>query len=213
MAKEKLMKKAVLLVLLFVILIPVYASAQQSGAFVGSISLGLSSAQGDFSDSRYFEAGSGFGFGGEIRYFLLNGFAIGGLANYNRFGSSYPSTLGRTSFTFSQLGGLARLNVIHVSGGAIFLSGGGGVFTPSVHFYQPDNSVDQAANKSGTFAFGGIGLSSATDQKIIYEIELKYNMGRDDFTLDNRTSNVWDFIYFGMKVSFASKGHDAPPKY
>jgi len=213
MAKEKLMKKAVLLILLSVILIPVCASAQQNGAFVGAIGLGLTAAQGDFADSRYFDAGSGFSVGGELRYYLVDGFALGGMAVYNRFGSSYSNIRGRTSFNFTQLGGLVRMNFIRVGGGSIFLTGGGGIFTPNAHFYVPENPVDQSADKSGTFFFGGLGISSITNRKVIYDVEVKYNIGRDDFTLDNRTSNVWDFIYFGMKISFASKGKDAPPKY
>jgi hypothetical protein len=208
------MKKAVLLVLMIIVVIPVYSFAQGSGAFVGSFGLGLTSAQGDFAKSDVFAAGGGFGFGAELRYYLFNGFAIGGLANYNRFGSSYTSPLGTTSYTFTQLGGLARLNFASISGGKLYVVGGGGVFTPSVHFYMPNNPTTYKADKAGTFGFGGIGISSMTDRKVIYEVELKYNMARDDYTLDTNTkSNVFDFIYFGLRLSFSSKGKDAPPKY
>lgn len=213
-AKEKLMKKTALLIVAMIALLPVCSFAQQGGAFVGAMGLGLTAAQGDFSNSLFFSAGGGFGFEGELRFYLFDGFAIGGMVNYMRFGSTYVSSQGRTSYNFSQLGGTGRLNLIGLSSGSIFINGGGGIFTPNVHYYVPDNSVDESAEKSGYFAFGGLGLISHSDRKVVYELELRYNMGRADFTLDNgNISNVWDFIYAGVKIGFASKGKDAPPKY
>jgi hypothetical protein len=208
------MKKAVLSILLIIVVIPICSFAQQNGAFVGSFGLGLSSAQGDFSKSNILAAGGGFGAGLELRYYLINGFAIGALVNYNRFGSTYSSNQGQLSYSFSQLGGLARLNISNISGGSVYLTGGGGVFTPNGHYYLPASPIDVAAAKAGYFGFGGIGISSYTNRKVMYELELKYNIGRDDYKLDNGTSsNVFDFIYVGMRLSFASKGKDAPPKY
>jgi hypothetical protein len=214
-AKEKLMKKALMLVALFVAITPIYSSAQEAGTFVGSLGLGVPSAMGDFGNSDFYAAGSGFGFEGELRYYLIDGFAIGAIGNWMRFGTSISGPSGRLSYNFSQLGGAARLNLIPISGGAIFVNGGGGIFKPTAHYYIPDRSVDITGKKSGTFVFAGIGLTSPTDQKTIYEFELRYNMGRDDINrkdigLPNTTnSNAWDFIYLGVKLSFASKGKSA----
>ena len=65
MAKENLMKKALIVILLLSVIIPVSAFAQKNGSFVGSLGLGLTSAQGDFASSDFFSAGSGFGMGAE----------------------------------------------------------------------------------------------------------------------------------------------------
>jgi hypothetical protein len=214
MAKERLMKKAVLFVVLLSVMIPAYTFAQEHGSFVGAVGLGLTSAQGDFASSDFFNAGSGFGMEAELRYYVINGFAIGAMANYVRFGSAASSSVGRVSYNFNQLGGLARLNLVNISTGKLFVTGGGGVFTPNMHVYIPDNSVDYKADKSGTYFTGGLGLASTVNQKVMYELEIKYSVSRDDFTaLNNNTSNVWDFIYAGFKISFASKGKDAPPRY
>ena len=215
MAKENLMKKAVLCVVLLSVMIPAYSLAQEHGAFVGAIGLGLTSAQGDFSSSDFFSAGTGSGIEGELRYYLVNGFSIGAMANYVRFGSNLSYPVGRVSYNFNQIGGMARLNLFSVSDGKLFVTGGGGVFTPNTHVYIPDNSIDYKADKSGTFFTGGLGLVSNVSQKVMYEFEAKYSVGRsDDIELTNgNTSNVWDFIYVGFKISFASKGHDAPPRY
>ncbi|HBC45478.1 MAG TPA: hypothetical protein DCZ43_00380 [candidate division Zixibacteria bacterium] len=213
------MKKALLLIALLVAITPIYSSAQQAGTFVGSVGLGIPSAQGDFSKSDLLSAGSGFGIEGELRYYVLNGFAIGALGNWMRFGSSISTLSGRVSYNFDQLGATARLNLIPLSNGAIFINGGGGTFTPNVHYYVPDASVDFTAPKSGYFGFGGIGLTSQTHQKTLYELEFRYNIGRadissSDFSLPGAyTTNVWDFFYVGFKLSFASKGKEAPARY
>lgn len=208
------MKKAVLCVVLISLMFPAYTFAQEHGSFVGALGLGLTSAQGDFASSDFFSAGSGFGMEGELRYYLIDGFAIGAMANYVRFGSTFSATTGRISYNFNQIGGLARLNLFGISNGKLFVTGGGGIFTPNMHVYIPDNSSDYAADESGTFFTGGLGLVSTTNQKVMYEIEVKYSVGRDDYTLANgNTSNVWDFIYAGFKMSFGSKGKNAPPKY
>jgi hypothetical protein len=215
MAKEKLMKKAVLCVFLMSVMLPAYSFAQEHGALVAAVGLGITGAQGDFASSDFFNAGSGFGMEGELRYYIVNGFSVGAMVNYVRFGSDLSTSLGRVSYNFNQIGGLARLNLLSVSDGKLFVTGGGGVFTPNTHIYIPDNSVDYKADKSGTFFTGGLGLVSNVSQKVMYELEAKYSVGRsDDITLTNgNTSNVWDFFYVGFKFSFASKGHEAPPRY
>lgn len=190
------------------------SSAQNGGTFVGSMGIGLTSAQSDFSSATTgFSGGSGFGMEADLQYYLWRGFSIGGLINYMRFGSTYQSDRGRLSFNFSQLGGFAKMNFKDLSDGKIYLTSGGGSFTPNAHYYVPDNSSDVAAAKSGYFAYGGIGLTSQTDSRVIYELEARYNMARADYTLDTITSNVWDFVYVGVKLSFASKGKEAPPRY
>lgn len=202
---------AAILILVFV---PVLVSAQAGGAFVGSLGLGVTSAQGDFADPVYgFSGGSGIGLEGELRFYPWGGFGIGGFVNYMRFGSSHETAEGRLSFNYSQLGGLAKMNFVHLSNGAIYLTGGGGVFTPSAHYYVPDNSRDEVGAESGYFGFGGLGLVSITNRRVLYELEFRYNIARADYTLDDITSNVWDFIYVGVKLSFASKGKAAPPRY
>jgi len=208
------MRRILLAVIVLFTLTFTVADAQQGGTFVASLGAGLTSAQSDFnSDVTGFSAGGGFGMEASVRYYLWGGFSIGGMVNFMRFGSSYPATDGRLSFQYSQMGGLAKMNFIHVSGGKIYLCGGGGVFTPSAHYYVPDNSTDITGPNSGYFGFGGIGLASGSNMKLIYELELRYNMARADYTLDEISSNVWDFIYVSINVSFASKGKDAPPRY
>jgi hypothetical protein len=214
MLKEMLMKKAVLFAILTVVILPVYSSAQQGGALVGSFGIGLTAAQGDFASTDFLAAGSGFGAEVQIRYYPINGFGLGPMANYMRFGSSYQSENGRVSYNFSQVGGVARLNLIPFSSGSIFVNGGGGIFTPNAHYYEPDNPVDQSADESGTFFFGGLGLSSFTDRKVTYEFEVRFSSGRTDLELDNGiTSDAFDFVYVGMRLSFASKGKESPPRY
>jgi hypothetical protein len=198
---------------IFLLSIFAVSQAQRGGTFVGSLGLGLTAAQDNFADQAGFSAGSGFGMEGELRFYLWRGFAIGGFVNYMRFGTSYPSSEGRLSFNFSQMGGLAKMNFIRLSKGAIYLTGGGGVFTPNAHYYIPDNSLDRAGDEYGYFGFGGIGLSSKTSMRIIYEFEMRYNVGRADYTIDTIESNVWDFIYAGVKLSFASKGKAAQPRF
>ena len=208
------MGKLLLATILTVVLIPVVVSAQQGGAFVGSLGLGVTSAQGDFADNVYgFSGGSGIGLESELRFYPWGGFGIGGFVNYLRFGSSHETAAGRLSFNYSQMGGLAKMNFIHLSNGAIYLTGGGGVFTPAAHYYVPDNSSDVVGEERGYFGFGGIGLVSMTDRRMLYELEIRYNVARADYTLDEITSNVWDFLYVGVKLSFASKGKPAPPRY
>lgn len=208
------MRSVLLTLIIVIVAIPSILSAQEGGAFVGSLGMGITSAQGDFADAVYgFSAGSGFGLEGELSFYLWGGFGIGGFVNYLRFGSSYETTQGRLSFDYSQIGGLGKMNFIGLSNGTIYLMGGGGIFTPSAHYYVPDNSRDVAGVERGYFGFGGIGLKSYTDRRILYELEFRYNIARADYTLDEITSNVWDFAYIGVKLSFASKGKEAPPRY
>lgn len=208
------MRRILLPIVLFMAAFPALSYSQQSGTFVGSLGIGLTSAQSDFADTKYFSAGSGFGAEAQLRFYPVQGLALGGFVNYMRFGSSYDTNLGRVSFNFSQIGGLAQMNLINLSNGRIFVSGGGGMFTPNVRFYVPDSPVETSGDKTGNFFFGGFGISSMTDQYTIYEIEARYNVARADFTLNNTvTSNVFDFIYVGVKLSFASKGKEAPRGY
>ncbi len=213
------MKKALLLIALCVAITPIYSHAQQAGTFVGSLGIGINGATGDFASSDFYSAKSGFGMEGELRFYVLNGFAIGGLVNYMRFGSTISTLNGRLSYNFNQIGGTGRLNLIPLSNGAIFVYGGGGTFKPTAHFYVPDNSTDITSDKRGTFGFGGIGITSMTHERTLYELEIRYNVGRLDidptqFGLPaNMSTNMWDFIYVGVKLSFASKGHEAPPRY
>ena len=200
--------------ILAIIVTPTFLFAQEGGTFVGSLGLGITAAQDDFADNVYgFSGGSGFGMEGELSYYLWGGFGIGGFVNYLRFGSSHETSQGRLSFNYSQMGGLAKMNFIGLSRGTIYLMGGGGVFTPSAHYYVPDFSTDVAGAERGYFGFGGVGLKSYTDRRILYELEVRYNVARADYTLDEITSNVWDFLYIGVKLSFASKGKEAPPRY
>jgi hypothetical protein len=207
------MKKVVLISLALVAILPLYSFAQQGGALVGSLGLGLTSAQGDFAAADLAAAGGGFGVEGQLRFYLFNGFGVGPMVNYMRFGSSYSTTQGRLSYNFNQVGGVARLNLIRLSSGALFLNGGGGIFTPNAHYYSPDNTIDEPAEESGNFFFGGIGLTSFPDRKVTYELEIRYSVGTAEATYGEITSDVWDFIYANVKISFASKGKDAPPKY
>jgi len=210
------MKKAVLFGLIMVAILPIQSKAQQGGALVGSLGLGLTSAQGDFASSDFLDAGNGFGIEAQFRYYLFSGFGVGPMVNYVRFGSPYESDLGNLSYNFSQIGAVARLNLFGLSSGAIFLNGGGGIFKPNAHYYAADNSSDVTAEDAGNFFFGGLGLTSFPNRKVAYEFEIRYNVGTtpDPFELDTiHKSDVWDFLYVGIRLSYASKGKDAPPKY
>ncbi len=203
--------RSVLMALIFTI--PVSLYAQEQGAFVGSLGLGITSAQGEFSDANLLAAGGGFGFGAEFRYYNLDGYAVGLFVNYNRFGSSYSTSEGRPSFNFSQLGALWRFDLGTVSDGRVYFSWGGGVFVPNAHFYVPDFSVDHPGEDIGGFGFVGLGLSSATYRLIMYELEFKYNLCYAEYILDEIEYNDFNFIYMGVKLSYASKGKEAPPRY
>jgi hypothetical protein len=197
------------------IVFPATLSAQQGGSMVGSLGLGLTAAQGDFADESegFAAASSGFGIEAELRYYLFGGFSIGGNINYMRFGSSYESSEGRVSYNFSQMGGIVKMNFINISDGKLYLTGGGGIFTPNAHFYSPGNSYTRSNSESGEYYFGGIGLVSRTAMKALYELEVRYNMARAENDLGFSDSDVWDFIYVGLKLSFSTKGKDAPPRY
>lgn len=203
-----------LLLILATALLPSTVMAQKGGALVGSVGLGLTAAQGEFADqSMGYAAGSGFGIEAELRYYIFGGFSIGGNINYERFGSSYESTDGRVSYNFSQMGGIVKMNFINISKGKLYLTGGGGIFTPKAYVYSPDNSFSQSTDSSGTYFFGGIGLVSQTDMRTLYELEIRYNYARAANDLGYSDSDVWDFIYVGMKISFSTKGKSSPPRY
>jgi hypothetical protein len=105
------------------------------------------------------------------------------------------------------------MNFINISNGKLYLTGGGGVFTPNAHIYSPGNSYTISADESGTYYFGGIGLISKTSMKALYEFEARYNYARAENNLGSPSTDVWDFIYVGLKLSFSTKGMDAPPRY
>jgi len=211
------MKKLILPLLAFIILTPMIASAQSGGTLVGSLGLGLNTANGDFSDPEGLSAGTGIGLEAELRYYLWGGFSFGGFANYSRFSSGHQLSEGRVSYNFSQVGGLVKMNFIRLKHGRIYLSGGGGIFKPSVNFYVPENTYSRVGEETGNFFFGGIGLMSKTDRRMLYELEIRYNLATADMNVDEiRVGELyekWNFIYFGVKLSFASKGKSAPPRY
>jgi hypothetical protein len=208
------MRKVLLVFLVFVTAFPTTLHAQKGGSLVGSLGLGLTAAQGDFADEAIgYAASSGFGIEAELRYYLFGGFSIGGNINYMRFGSSFESTQGRVSYNFSQMGGIAKMNFIDISGGKLYLMGGAGIFTPKAHVYSPGNSFTMTGDESGEYYFGGIGLISKTSMKALYELEARYNIARAENDLGFVDSDVWDFIYVGLKISFSTKGMDQPPRY
>jgi len=209
------MRKILLVLLILVIVIPSTLWAQKGGSLVGSVGLGLTAAQGDFADESegFAAASSGFGIEAELRYYLFGGFSIGGNINYMRFGSAYDSPEGRVSYNFSQVGGIAKMNFISISPGKLYLTGGAGIFTPKAHIYSPGNSYTMISDESGEYYFGGIGLISKTSMKALYEFEIRYNIARAETNLAFAESDVWDFIYVGMKLSFSTKGMDQPPRY
>jgi len=208
------MRKILLVFLIFVTAFPTTLRAQKAGSLVGSLGLGLTAAQGDFAnEAEGYAASSGFGIEAELRYYLFGGFSIGGNINYLRFGSSIESTEGRISYNFSQMGGIAKMNFINISGGKLYLTGGAGIFTPKAHVYSAGNSYTNVSDSSGTYYFGGIGLISKSSMKALYELEVRYNYARAGNDLGFSDSDVWDFIYVGLKISFSTKGMDQPPRY
>jgi len=209
------MRKILLVLMILVIVLPSTLWAQRSGSLVGSVGLGLTAAQGDFADESegFAAASSGFGIEAELRFYVFGGFSVGGNINYMRFGSAYNTPDGRVSYNFSQAGGIAKMNFITISPGKLYLTGGGGIFTPKAHIYSPGNSYTVIGDKSGNYFFGGIGLISQTSMKTLYEFEVRYNVARADTNLEFAESDVWDFIYVGLKLSFSTKGKDQPPRY
>jgi hypothetical protein len=210
------MKRIIFTLLTVVLFLPIIANAQQGGALIGGIGLGLNTPTGDFSDPIGLSGGTGLGIEAELRYYLWGGFGVGGFANYSRFSSGYQLPEGRISYNFNQVGGLVKMNFIRLSKGRLYLTGGGGIFTPNVHFYVPDASYDVAGYESGVFYFGGIGLISETYKKMLYELEIRYNMGTADFEVPEISEDIfsnWNFLYVGLKLSFASKGKPAPPRF
>ena len=208
------MRKILPVFLILAVAFPSALWAQTGGSLVGSLGLGLTAAQGDFADEfEGYAASSGFGIEAELRYYLFRGFSIGGNINYLRFGSSFESTQGRVSYNFSQMGGIAKMNLLDISDGKLYLSGGAGVFTPKAHLYSPGSSFTLSSDSSGTYYFGGIGLISKTAMRALYELEIRYNYARVDSDLGFSESDVWDFIYVGLKLSFSTKGKGLPPRY
>lgn len=206
---RRLLAVAVLTMMMFAL-----SQAQRAGTFVGSLGIGLTAAQSDFADNTIgFAGGSGFGLEAGMQFYLWRGFSIGGFVNYMRFGSTFETQQGRLNFDFTQLGGQAKMNLFGVPDGVLYLTGGGGMFTPNAHYYIPENSYDLPGDTTGYFGFGGLGLSSRTDMKTIYEFEIRYNMARAGYSLETVSSNVWDFIYVGVKIGFASKGKETPPRF
>jgi len=210
------MRNCLIAILILVVSIPCISEAQKAGSILAGLEVGITSAVGDFrSDSL--EAGTGVGFGADLKYTILNGFSLGPFIRYSRFGSSIQSSEGNISYNFVQYGGMAKFNVMDVSGGKLYVTGGGGVFTPKRHTWTTDYTVDESF-ESGTFFTGGIGLSSNPNYTTIYEFEIRYQIGKADYEttiLGTTTTETFNFdcIYIGAKLSFNSKGAAREPRY
>jgi hypothetical protein len=207
------MRKCLLATLVAAMLIPGLGYAQKAGSLILGFDLGLSSPMGDFANNDTLMPRGGFGIGAELRYTLLNDLSFGPFIRYNRFGSDRVDERGHESHSFTQLGGLAQINLLNVQNGKFYICGGAGIFTPKTHFWAVSNSID-ITYKRGTFFNGGIGLSSDPKAAVIYGFEIKYNMGKANVSdLSNSPSYKYDFLSFSMKIGFNSKGTVAPSRY
>lgn len=207
------MKKAVIAIMVAVMIIPGLCYAQKAGSFLAGFDLGLTAATGDFrSDSL--SSSNGFGFGGELRYTLLNDLSFGPFIRYHRFGSEINDGSGRYSYNFSQIGIMARYNIVDVDSGKLYLVGSGGTFTPNVHLWTTDYTEDEAY-ESGIFYAGGIGICTNPYASTIYELEFRYNMGDAEPKSNSGSveSSNFEFFYITMKISFNSKGFKPSPRY
>ncbi len=190
--------------------------AQESGSFIASFDIGITSAMGEFKDDGM--AANGFGLGAELQYTLFQNLSFGPFARYHRFGLREPSTDGTSSYNFTQYGGVAKLNLFDVDKGKLYVVGGGGMFTPNYHIWTPDY-VSNDEWDTGTFFMGGLGISSNPFRKTVFQLEVRYNLGTADYVMEDafgeETSEEYkfDFLYFLVKISFNSKGKSAPPRY
>jgi len=207
------MRKGLLAILITVMMIPSISIAQKAGSFVAGFDIGMTSAIGDFRNDTTLNPTSGINLGGEIRYTLLNNLSIGPFMKYQRFGSSAQNPSGNVSYNLIQYGGIARLNMLNIRDGKIYVLGGGGLFKPTEHTWSPDGTTDKSF-ESSIFMTGGIGVCTNQYSTIIYEFELRYNTGdADKQASEGGTPHNFDFISFAIKISFNSKGIQPPPRY
>ncbi|MCD6161357.1 MAG: outer membrane beta-barrel protein [candidate division Zixibacteria bacterium] len=212
------MCKRLVLILVVIIMVPGQIFAQKAGSFIASIDIGLTAPVGDFSTDTTLKSESGFGFGGELRYALLNNLSLGPFFKYYRFGSSSQSSSGSISYNFVQYGGLIRLNVYNVNDGKLYIVGGGGAFKPNAHSWSREQ-IKNESFESDIFFTAGLGLCSNPYAKTIYEFEVLYNTGNADWNRityegeELNSNHNFDFIYLCMKISFNTGGETAPPRY
>jgi len=210
------MKVSLVAILAVIMIFSTLGFAQEAGSLVGGIDVGITSAMGGFRTDTL-SAGTGFGIGAEVGYYLLGGLSIGPFVRYHRFGSDLQSTAGKVSYNFPEYGGTFRMNVSKVDVGRLFLTGSAGIFKANTHSWAPDLSTDKTFESSTMFS-AGIGICSNPNSSTIYEFEVRYNMGNADQTTMEGTDEVttnykFDFIYVMMRLSFNSKGTKPPPRY
>jgi hypothetical protein len=207
------MRKFLLATMVAVMLIPGLSMAQKAGSFILGLNAGFTSPVSDFKNDTLLLAKGGLGFGAELRYTLIRDLSFGPFIQYNHFSSDLVDDRGQASFNFTQMGGLARFNLLNASSGKIYLSGGGGIFTPNEHFWSISGTQDQPSQR-GNFFFGGLGLSSDPKSTVIYNLEFRYNSGKANTSnAANAPSLKYDFISINMKLEFNSKGVASAPRY
>lgn len=207
------MRKFLLATMVAVMLIPGLCMAQKAGSLIFGLDLGFTAPIGDFKDDSSSMAKGSFSLGADLRYTLINNLSIGPFIQYNRFGSDFLDERGHVSYNFTQIGGIAKLNLLNVQNGKLFVVGGAGIFTPNAHYWS-SNSVENESSQQGQFFMGGIGLSSDPKANVIYNIEFRYNKGDADLFDSADSPNLkYDFISFLIKLEFNSKGKEAAPRY
>lgn len=207
------MRKFLLATMVAVMLIPGLCMAQKAGSIILGLDLGLTGPIGDFKDDSLSKAKGSFSMGADLRYTLINNLSIGPFIQYNRFGSDLIDERGHVSYNFTQIGGIAKLNLLNVQNGKFFIVGGAGIFTPNTHYWSSSFSDNETAQQ-GQFFMGGIGLSSDPKASAIYNIEIRYNKGDADLFDSADSPNLkYDFISFLIKLEFNSKGKEAGPRY
>jgi hypothetical protein len=168
---------------------------------------------GDFKDDSLSMAKGSFSMGVDLRYTLINNLSIGPFVQYNRFGSDMIDERGHVSFNFTQIGGLAKLNLLNIQSGKLYVVGGAGIFTPNTHYWSV-NSIDNESAQQGKFFMGGIGLGSDPKANVIYNIEVRYHKGDADlYDTADSPNRKYDFINFLIKLEFNSKGKESAPRY
>ena len=209
------MRKCLTAIILTVLMIPGFCFAQKAGSFVAGFDAGLTSAMGDFNNDTL-DAGTGIGFGGEVRYSLLNNVSFGPFIRYQRFGKSTQGAIGSISYNFVQYGGLLRMNLFDLSKGKLFFIAGAGLFKPNIHTWTPDHVTDESY-ESGIFYSGGFGLCTNPYASTIYAFELRYSTGDADFDTGEAGTDIlsqnFSFISLNIKMSFNSQGIKPPPRY
>jgi hypothetical protein len=207
------MRKFLLATMVAVMLIPGLCLAQRAGSFILGLDAGFTSPISDFKNSDSLLAKGGLGFGAELRYTLIRDLSFGPFIQYSHFGSNREDDRGHVSHNFTQLGGVAKFNLFSVSNGKIYICGGGGIFTPNLHFWSVNGTEDETSQQ-GTFFSGGIGLSSDPKSTVIYNLEFKYNSGTANISeAADALSYKYDFISINMKLEFSSKGIAPTTRY